>query len=295
MQKIGFVGLGTMGFPMAKNLIKAGYTLTVYNRTRERAEPLEILGAKIASSPADVAKQSAVVFTMLTADMAVNEVILGPQGIKAGASAGLIVIDSSTISPGTSQKIAEELGKLQVDVLDAPVTGSEPQAIDGILTFMVGGKAEVYEKCRPLFEAMGKGSYYMGVNGKGSYTKLANNLMSAINMVSFAEAIVFAAKAGVDPQLFVDVVSGGGARSGMVDNKAPKILSGDFQPNFSAALMYKDVGLASDVAKTLNIPLPAAAIVKEMLNMTIAKGYGQEDVCSVIKCYEEWAHTEVRK
>jgi len=295
MKKIGFIGLGTMGLPMAKNLLKAGYELTVYNRTPEKAQKLEQYGAKVVSSPAEVAKHSQVVFTMMTADQAVEEVILGAKGIVDGASAGLIVIDSSTISPTTSKKIANELGKLQIEVLDAPVTGSEPQAIDGILTFMVGGKKEIYEKCGPLFEAMGKTSIYMGNNGAGSYTKLANNMMAAINMVSFAEAAVFAAKAGIDPQLFVQVVSGGGARSGQVDNKAGKIMTRDFHPNFATNLMYKDLGLASEVAKEFNIPFPVLAIVKEMLNMTIAKGYGQEDMCSVIKCYEEWANTEVRK
>lgn len=295
MKKIGFIGLGTMGFPMAKNLLKAGYELAVYNRTQAKAQPLEKLGAKVVLSPAEVAKQSEVVFTMMTADQAVQEVVLGAKGIIEGASAGLIVIDSSTISPTTSKKIANELEKLHIDVLDAPVTGSEPQAKDGSLTFIVGGKKEIYDKCDPLFKAMGKNAVYMGNTGSGSYTKLANNMMAAINMVSFAEAAVLAAKAGIAPQLFVEVISGGGARSGQVDNKAGKIMARDFHPNFATNLMYKDLGLASEVAKEFNIPLPVLSIVKEMLNMTIAKGYGLEDVCSVIKCYEEWAHTEVRK
>jgi len=295
MKKIGFIGLGTMGLPMAKNLLKAGYELTVYNRTPGKTQELVEAGGKVATSPAEVAKHSQVVFTMLTADQAVEEVVLGAGGIMEGASAGLIVIDSSTISPTTSKKIANVLGKLAIEVLDAPVTGSEPQAQQGILTFMVGGKKEIYEKCQPLLKAMGKDSIYMGPSGAGSYTKLANNMMAAINMVSFAEAAVFAAKAGIDPQLFVQVISGGGARSGQVDNKAEKIMTRDFHPNFATNLMYKDLGLASDVAKEFNIPFPVLAIVKEMLSMTIAKGHGQEDMCSVIKCYEEWAHTEVRK
>ena len=295
MKKIGFIGLGTMGLPMAKNLLKAGYELTVFNRTAGKAEQLKDLGARTASSPCDVAKQSEAVFTMLTADQAVQEVILGPEGVIKGAAAGLVVIDSSTISPATSKKVAEELGKLRVDVLDAPVTGREPQAIEGVLTFMAGGKRAVYEKCVPLFKAMGKAWYHMGDNGAGSYTKLANNLMAAINLVSFSEAMVFAAKAGIDPSLFVKVVSGGGARSGQADNKAPKVMARDFHPNFATVLMHKDVGLAGDVAREFGIPLPALAIVKEMLSMAIAKGYGQEDVCAVIKCYEEWAHTEVAK
>lgn len=295
MKKIGFIGMGTMGIPMASNLLKAGYELTVYNRTAGKTGSLAQRGAKVASSPAEVARQTEVVFTMLTADQAVNEVMLGPSGIMHGAAAGLIVIDSSTISPATSKRIASELGKKQVEVLDAPVTGSEPQAIEAQLTFIVGGKKQIYEQCVPLFNAMGKAAVYMGGNGAGAYTKLANNMMAAINMVSFAEAVVFASKAGIDPQLFVEVVSGGGARSGQVDNKAQKVMTRDFHPNFATALMYKDLGLATEVAKELNIPLPTLAIVKEMLNMTIAKGYGQEDVCAVVKCYEEWARVEVRK
>lgn len=296
MKKIGFIGLGTMGLPMVKNLLKAGYDLTVYNRTREKAQGLEALGAKVVDSIADVPRQGCqVIFTMLTADQAVQEVVLGPGGLIEGVSAGQIVVDASTISPLTSKKVSAELVKKGVEVLDAPVTGSEPQAIEGTIFFIVGGKQEVYEKCLPLFNAMGKGSIYMGDTGSGSYTKLANNMMAAINMMGYIEAAVFAAKSGIDPQKFVDVVSNGGARSGQCDNKSPKILSGDFHPNFATALMYKDLGLAGDVAKEANIPLPTLAIVKELLQMAIAKGYGKEDVCAVVKCYEEWAKTQVRK
>jgi 3-hydroxyisobutyrate dehydrogenase-like beta-hydroxyacid dehydrogenase len=295
MKKIGFIGIGTMGTPMVKNLLKAGYELSICDRDAEKANQLVELGAKVASSPADVAKQCEVVITMLPADQAVKEVVTGPNGIAVGASAGLVVIDSSTVLPATSKEIATALAKLQVEVLDAPVTGSEPQAVDGQLTFLVGGKRGVYEKCTPLFKAMGKLSFHMGPNGAGSYTKLSNNTISAISLVAFAEGVVMATKAGIDPQLFVEVISQGGARSGQIANKAPKILKGDFHANFATALMYKDLGLAGEIAKEFNIPTPALAIAREMLNIAIAKGYGQEDVCSVVKCYEEWAHIEVRK
>lgn len=295
MQTIGFIGLGTMGLPMAKNILKAGYSLRVYNRTPGKADELKALGAQVAASPAEAARGSEAVFTMLTADQAVREVILGPDGVKEGASPGLIVIDSSTISPATSQFIAAELSKVQAEMLDAPVSGSEPQAIEGMLTFMVGGKQSVYEKCLPLFEIIGKASFYMGENGKGAYTKLGNNLMVAINMVSVAEALVFVTKAGLDPELFLEVAGGGGGRSGMAEQKGPKILNRDFYPHFAAALMYKDVGLVGEVAREFNLPLPASAIVKEILNMTIAQGHGHEDLCAVVKCYEEWARTKVHK
>jgi 3-hydroxyisobutyrate dehydrogenase-like beta-hydroxyacid dehydrogenase len=296
MKKIGFIGLGTMGLPMVKNLLKAGYDLTVYNRTADKAKSVEALGAKVVASPAEVARQGCqVIFTMLTADKAVEDVYFGKNGVIEGVSTGQIVVDASTISPLTSKKVAAELTKLGAEVLDAPVTGSEPQAIEGKIFFIVGGKQEVYDKCLPLFGAMGKGSIYMGGNGTGSYTKLANNMMAAINLVGYIEAATFAQKAGIDPQLFVDVVSAGGARSGQCDMKAPKILSGDFHPNFAGALMYKDLGLAGDVAKEANIPLPALALVKELLQITIAKGWGKEDVCAIARVYEEWAHTQVRK
>lgn len=293
--KIGFIGLGTMGLPMAKNLLKNGYELTVFNRTKEKMDLLKEEGAILAGSPKEVAFKSDIVFTMLTADAAVEEVVLGENGIVYGAHPELIVIDSSTISPSTSKKLAKELREREVEMLDAPVTGSEPQAIEGILTFMVGGNKGIFEKCMPLFLATGQGAYYMGENGKGSYTKLANNIMSAINLISFTEAVTMATKAGIDPEIFVKVVNGGGARSGQVDNKAPKILNRDFTPHFMTKLIHKDLGLAADVAKELEVSAPVLAIVKEIFQMAKAKGYGSEDMSAVIKCYEEWAGVTVEK
>ena len=293
--KIGFVGLGTMGLPMAHNLLRNGYELIIYNRTKEKMSLLEEEGALIAGSPKEVASRCEIVFTMLTADAAVEEVILGEEGLIYGADPGLIVVDSSTISPSTSKKVAEVLARHHIDMLDAPVTGSEPQAIEGVLTFMVGGKKEIYEKCMDLFLVMGKDVNYMGENGKGSYTKLANNTMAAINLLAFSEAITMATKAGIDPELFVKVVSGGGARSGMADNKATKVLSRDFKPQFMTQLLHKDLGLASDVAKELEISTPVLALVKEILQISKAKGYGEEDMSAVIKIYEEWAGITVEK
>jgi 3-hydroxyisobutyrate dehydrogenase-like beta-hydroxyacid dehydrogenase len=294
MMKVGFIGLGTMGLPMAHNLLKGGYELVIYNRTPGKMSTLQEKGAMIADSPKDVASQSEIVFTMLTADAAVEEVILGENGIIEGANPGLVVVDSSTISPATSKKAAEELARHDIEMLDAPVTGSEPQAIQGILTFMVGGKKEVFEKCQPLFSVMGQNAYYMGEHGKGSYTKLANNTMAAINLISFSEGLTMAAKAGIDPEVFMKVVSGGGARSGMVDNKGDKIINRDFTPHFMTQLIHKDLGLASNVAKELEISAPVLGLVKEIFQIAKAKGYGSEDMCAVIKCYEEWAGTTVK-
>jgi 3-hydroxyisobutyrate dehydrogenase-like beta-hydroxyacid dehydrogenase len=293
--KVGFIGLGTMGLPMAQNLLKKGFELTVYNRTIEKTELLKQQGATVANSPQEVASQCDVVFTILTADAAVEEVVLGENGLVHGAHPGLIVADSSTISPSTSKKVAAELSLHGVDMLDAPVTGSEPQAIQGTLAFMVGGKKELFEKCMPLFLAMGKGAYYMGGNGKGSYTKLANNTMSALNLLSFVEGVTMATKAGIDPETFVKVVNGGGGKNAQVDNKAEKIFNRDFAPQFMTQLIHKDLGLASNVAKELEISAPIMALAKEIFQMAKAKGYGSEDMSAVIKCYEEWAGVTVEK
>src|SRR5664280_450783 len=186
MRKIGFIGIGTMGTPMVRNLLKAGYELIIHDRATGKAEQLVELGAKVASSPKDVAKECEVVITMLPADQGVRDVVTGPNGIAEGGAAGLVVIDSSTVLPATSKQMAAELARFQIEMLDAPVTGSEPQAVEGKLTFIVGGKGDIYEKCRPLFNAMGKASFHMGSNGAGSYTKLSNNTISAISLVAFA-------------------------------------------------------------------------------------------------------------
>lgn len=293
--KIGFIGLGTMGLPMAHNLQKNGYELILYNRTKEKMSGLEEKGAMIASSPKEVASKSELVFTMLTADAAVEEVILGENGIIEGAYPGLIVIDCSTISPNTSKKIAKELSRHDVDMLDAPVTGSEPQAIEGSLTFMVGGKKDLYEKYMELFLVLGKVAYYMGENGQGSYMKLANNSMAAINLLAFSEAITMATKSGIDPEVFMQVVSSGAARSAMAENKAAKVINRDFQPHFMAQLLHKDLGLAANVAKELEISTPVLALTKEIFQMAKAKGFGAEDMSAVVKCYEEWAGITVKK
>ena len=295
MKKIGFIGLGTMGLPMAGHLLKAGYQLMVYNRTVAKTASLKEQGAEVADSPAKMAGTCDVVITMLTADAAVEEVLFGRDGVNAGAQPGLIVIDSSTISPETSKQAAKHLEERGINMLDAPVTGSEPQAVEGILTFMVGGSKKTYEKCRSLFAVMGKQSFYMGESGAGSYTKLANNTMGAINLVAFSEAVTMAVKAGIDPALFVQVVSGGGARSGMMTNKADKVMDRDFSPHFMTDLIHKDLGLAAEMAGELKLPAPALALVRELFQAARAKGLGEEDMSAVIKCYEDWAGVEVKR
>lgn len=296
MNRIGFIGLGTMGLPMAQNLIKAGYSLVVYNRTASRLQSLvEKESVMVAQSPAEVAQSCEILFTMLTADSAVEEVLLGPNGVSAGAKSGLIVVDSSTISPKTSVRMAAVLAEQGIEFLDAPVTGSEPQAMEGVLTFMVGGKEEIFQRCVPLFEAMGKHAYHMGGHGTGSQAKLGNNTMAAIHLLAMSEALTMVSKAGVNPELFLKVISGGGGQSRMVDTKGSKVVSRDFQPHFKTALMLKDLGLAKDFANELQIPVPILAAVKEMFQIATSKGYGDEDMCSVIKCYEDWAGIQVKE
>jgi len=287
MRQVGFIGLGTMGLPMAKRLIKAGYQLTVYNRTLKKTKELESLGAQVAVSSEEVARQSQIVFTMLTADEAVEEVFLGAGGIAVGAVKGMIVIDCSTISPMTSKRMAEALTSRGVEMLDAPVTGSEPYANQGTLSFLVGGNREVFASCEPLFNILGKKASYLGGNGSGSYAKLAHNAMAAINLLSLAEGMTMVTKAGIDPELFVQAIGGGGAKSNMMDMKISKILDRDFRAHFTTKLMHKDLRLALGLADELNIPVPVLSTVKEMLQMAITQGHGDEDMCSVVKTYEE--------
>jgi len=295
MKKIGFIGLGIMGSPMAGHLLNAGYEMTVYNRTLSKALQLAEKGAKIAGCPADVARDSEVVIIMVKADAEVHEVLLGEKGVVAGAPPALTIINSSTISPKTSIKLAEEMPRYGIEILDAPVTGSGVQAREAKLTFMVGGKKEVFLDCLPLFQVMGKQAFYMGQSGSGSYSKIANNVMLAINLLSVAEGLTIAAKAGIDPETFAQVVAGGGARSGMLETKTPKIVKRDFSPAFGTAMLYKDLGLAYDLAKELEVPTPVLSAAREVIKIALSKGLAEEDVCSVIKCYEEWGGIRINQ
>lgn len=290
MKKLGFIGLGTMGIPMAQNLLRAGYEVTVYNRTAKKAKLLRNQGATIAYSLDEVAHHSEVIFTMLTDDAAVEEVILGNQGVIKSATKGLTVVDSSTISPKTSQRIAQSLAQIGAEMLDAPVTGSVPQAIEGILTFMVGGKRETFDFCYPLFKAMGEKVFYMGGHGTGCYTKLANNTIAAINLFSLSEGMTIASQAGIDPDLFIQTVSAGGARSGMAEDRSRKMIDRDFTPHFPLNLLYKDLRLANDLSTELQISTPVLDLVKEMLRLVTKDQGGNEDISALIKYYENKAN-----
>ncbi|HWR45686.1 NAD(P)-dependent oxidoreductase [Sporomusa sp.] len=295
MKKIGVVGLGIMGEPMAEHLLNAGNEVFVYNRTACKAEHLAMKGAVVCSTPAEVAQHCDAIVVMVKADAEVEAMILGANGILEGAQAGLIILNSSTILPQTSKRVAQLAAEKGIIVLDCPVTGSGIQAREAKLTFMVGGNREAFEQCLPLFNVMGKQAVYMGESGTGSYMKLANNSLMAINLLSLVESLTMAYKSGVDPEMFLEVVNGGGARSAVAESRIPKIIKRDFVPAFSTSMLYKDLGLIYELARELQVPTPVLASVREMIHTAVVKGYGDEDVCSVIKCYEELAGVEIKK
>lgn len=291
MMKIGFIGLGTMGRHMAANLARAGFQLIVYNRDRSKTEGFGP-SVTVANSVVEAALQSDLLFTMLTDDNAVKQVYLGEDGIVAalrGQKGASLAIDCSTVSPETTLAIAASLAEIGVDLLDAPVTGSEPQAREQKLTFIVGGQKALYEKCQPLFAAMGQKAVYIGEQGAGAKVKLANNLLVAVTLAGLSESMTLVRKSGIDPTLFLEVVSGGGARSGMAEMKGPKMLAGDYSPQFMTRLMLKDLKLAGNFAEAQEVPMPAFAAVKELFQMACSSGYGDEDMSAIIKCYEQWA------
>ncbi|MBP1764873.1 MAG: NAD-binding protein [Firmicutes bacterium] len=295
MKKIGVIGLGIMGNPMARHLVNAGYQVFVYNRTASKAEPLIAKGAHLCGSPAEVARNCEAIVVMLKADAEVEAAMRGTGGILEGAQPGLIVMNSSTIMPQTSKCLAQAAAQKGILMLDSPVTGSGIQAQEAKLTFMVGGDRTAFEQCLPLFKVMGQQAFYMGESGAGSYMKLANNALMATNLLSLTEALTMAYKSGVDPEMFVQVVNGGGAKSAVTESRVPKIINRDFTPAFGTAMLYKDLGLIYELAKELAVPTPVMAAVREMIHTAVVKGYGDQDVCSVIKCYEELAGIEIKK
>ncbi len=293
-QQIGFIGLGIMGKPMARNLLKAGYALTVYNRSRPPMDELKRDGATPGSSPKEVAQTSEVLITMLPNSPDVEEVVLGANGVLEGAKSGMILVDMSTISPLVSQKIYEAAKRKGVKALDAPVSGGEKGAIEGILSIMVGGDQEVFEAVQPIFQAMGKTITHMGSAGAGGFTKLANQVIVAINLVAIGEALTLGAKAGLDPERLIQALSGGMAGSRCLDMKSPLIVKGNFQPGFKVDLHYKDLGLITEASRALQVPLPTTAVVQELFSALRVKGRGSLDHSAVITLLEDLAAVQVR-
>ena len=291
---IGFIGVGIMGRPMAKNLLKAGCSLTVYDKFA-KLDDLVALGAKAASSNKDVAANSDVVITMLPNSLNVKQAILGEDGVSEGARPGTIIVDMSSIAPDAAQEIAAALKTKGVAMLDAPVSGGEPKAIDGTLAIMVGGDAKHFEAVKPVLEKMGSSVVHVGDIGAGNVTKLANQIIVALNIAAVAEAFVLATKAGVDPEAVFNAIKGGLAGSTVMNAKVPMILNGDFNPGGRVELHTKDLQNVLDTGHRLNVPLPLTAGVMEVLHSLISDGMRGLDHCAIVRHYEKLAKVEVRK
>jgi 3-hydroxyisobutyrate dehydrogenase-like beta-hydroxyacid dehydrogenase len=292
MKTIGFIGLGTMGAPMAANLLRKGYAVTVYNRTESKADELRRLGADVAPSPAEVARSSDVLFTIISDDAALQEVYYDHNGIIDGIHAGAVVFDCSTASPSLSRRLHSDLAEHYVEFLDAPVTGSKPGAINGTLVFMVGGNQEVLEEHQDILLAMGSKCLHMGPSGAGSEAKLAHNAIVGINNAAFLEGLAIAAKAGINLESFVELVQSGGASSRMAELKGKKVLDRDFSVQFSLNLMLKDLQLAQQLSKTMQLPTPLLQSAETLYRIGHGKGLGEQDLSVLAHCYEEWAQKE---
>ena len=288
-QVVGFIGLGIMGRPMAKNLLKAGYPLVVHSRSRGPVQDLAAGGAKTAESPAEVASQVDVLITMLPNSPDVESVALGGNGIVEKAKSGLLFIDMSTISPLVSQKVGAALAARGVRMLDAPVSGGEKGAIDAALSIMVGGDKQVFDEALPLFQAMGKTITHLGPLGAGGFTKLANQIIVAVNLTALGEALTLARKAGLDRSLTLKALGGGLAGSKCLEQKTPNYLASTYNPGFKIDLHFKDLGLIMESSRALGVPLPCTAVVQELFNALRVKGSGGLDHSGVITLLEELA------
>ncbi|HEV8587048.1 MAG TPA: 2-hydroxy-3-oxopropionate reductase [Methylomirabilota bacterium] len=288
-QTIGFIGLGIMGRPMAKNLIAAGYTLVVHSRSRGPVDDVVKAGAKAATSPKEVAAQSDVLITMLPNSPDVELVALGKGGIIEGARPGLIFIDMSTISPIVSQKVGKALAAKGVKMLDAPVSGGEQGAINAALSIMVGGDKATFEAVLPILSAMGKTITLLGPLGFGGFTKLANQIIVAGNLTALAEALTLGKKAGLDRELLLTALGGGLAGSKCLEQKKANYIAGTYNPGFKIDLHFKDLGLIMESSRSLGVPLPATAVVQELFNAMRVKGRGGLDHSGIITLLEDLA------
>jgi len=294
MKKIGFIGLGIMGKPMAQNLLKAGYELTVYDVIPARLEEVVQAGARRGSSSKDVAARSEVVITMLPNSPHVREAVLGPNGVLEGAKPGTILVDMSSIAPLASQEIAAKAKGKGVLMLDAPVSGGEPKAVAGTLAIMVGGPQETFEQVKDILAKMGASVTHVGDIGSGNITKLANQMIVALNIAAVSEAMVLATKAGVDPEKVFQAIRGGLAGSAVLDAKMPLALKGNFKPGFRIELHIKDMANALDTAHELGVPVPLSSAVMEILQALKADGKAGDDHGGIVQFYEQLAKVQVR-
>lgn len=292
--KISFIGLGIMGKPMAKNLLKAGYHLFVFNRSQKPVDELVKLGAQKVDSPKQAAEKADIIITMLPNSPEVEQVVLGKNGLIEGMKSSKILIDMSSIEPLVSQKIAIELKKNDAEMLDAPVSGGEPGAIKGELAIMVGGKHEVFKKCLPIFDVLGKSSVLVGNIGAGGFAKLVNQIIVALNIAAVSEAFVLGQKAGLNPDKLFQAIRGGLAGSNVMEAKIPMIMNRNFDPGFKIKLHHKDIINVLKTGKELNIPLHLTERIEQILNTLLKDGKGENDHGGIAQFFEKLAQTEIR-
>ncbi len=294
-KKIGFIGLGIMGKPMSKNLLKAGYELVVYDIVPELVQELVDAGAVAGTSPKDVASKTDVIITMLPNSPQVKEVALGENGIIEGAKPGTIMIDMSSIAPLAAREIAEKLAQKDIRMLDAPVSGGEPKAIDGTLSVMVGGSETDFEECKEIFEPISASAVLCGDIGAGNVTKLANQIIVAVNIAAVGEALTLATKAGVDPEKVYKAIRGGLAGSTVLDAKVPLILDRKFDPGFRIKLHIKDLNNILETGHGVGVPLPLSASVMEMMQALTVDGLENEDHGALVKYFEKLSNIEIKR
>lgn len=286
---VGFIGLGIMGQPMSLNLIKAGFPLVVYNRTRSKAEALAKEGAQIAVSPREVAQQASTVIVMVSDSPDVEQVVLGKDGVMEGVQSGSVVIDMSTISPTVTRRVGARLAEVDAQMLDAPVSGSSWAAADGTLSIMVGGDTEVFQRSLPILEAMGKRIIHIGPGGMGQVAKLVNQVIVAGTLAAVCEGLLLGAKAGVDLDKVFQAVTGGAANSWQLENLGSRILKRDFDPGFAVKLMLKDQRLINEASQEMELPMPVSAVARQFFYLLGQRGLGEEGTQSYIKGLEEMA------
>jgi 2-hydroxy-3-oxopropionate reductase len=291
---IGFIGLGIMGRPMSKNLMKAGYSVLVYDVVKEAVEDVVKAGATAAGSCREVAEKTDLIVLMLPDSPQVKEVVLGKNGVLEGIKAGSIVVDMSSINPLVSREVAAELKKKGVEMLDAPVSGGEPMAIQGTLSVMVGGEKAVFDKCLDLLKAMGKNIVLCGEIGAGGFTKLANQIVVALNIAAVGEALSLGVKAGLDPQTIFQAIRGGLAGSTVMEAKAPMIIGRNFKPGFKVKLHQKDLNNALMTAKDLGVPLPFTALAQQVMTFLVNDGKGDNDHSAMATFFEKIANLEIK-
>jgi len=295
LKRVGFIGLGLMGSGMSMNILKAGYPLTVWNRTRSKMKPLIDAGAKGAESPKEVAEKSDIIIDIVTDSPDVEAVLLGPNGVIHGAKSGTIILDMSTISPAVTRKINEELSKKGVHMMDAPVSGGAIGARDGTLSIMVGGDADDFQECLPIFQAMGKTVTHVGGHGMGQTVKLCNQILVGLNMLAVAEALLFASKAGVDVEKAHAAVSGGAAGSWQLTNNGARLLKGDLEPGFKVKDYLKDLRLIMETAAEVKMPLVGTSVVHQLFRSLEAEGLLEKGTQAVIRSVEKLAETRLVK